>query len=82
MYRWYIYKNVDEVDYKPKYAIKLYRYGVLYDTLSVKKGSSVSLPSVATVQSTDTAHYGWTKTAGNTTRDYSATQSIDLLFKR
>ena len=58
------------------YKIKLYRYGVLYDTLSVKKGSSVSLPSVATVQSTDTAHYGWTKTAGNTTRDYSATQSI------
>ena len=55
------------------YKVKLYRYGVLYDTLSVAKGSSVTLPTVPTVYDDDVAHYGWTKTAGNTTRDYTAT---------
>lgn len=58
------------------YKIKLYRYGVLYDTLSVQKGSSVTLPSVATVQNDDIAHYGWATNPTATTRNYSATQTI------
>lgn len=58
------------------YKIKLYRYGVLYDTLSVNKGSSIVLPSVPIVQSDDVAHYGWTTTAGSTTRNYSPTATI------
>lgn len=58
------------------YKVKLYRYGVLYDTLSVAKGSSVTLPTVPTVYDDDVAHYGWTKTAGATSRDYSATAKI------
>lgn len=58
------------------YKVKLYRYGVLYDTLTVLKGSSVQLPSVANVYDDDIAHYGWTKTAGATSRDYSATAKI------
>lgn len=58
------------------YKIKLYRYGVLYDTLSVQKGSSVTLPSVATVQNDDIDHYGWATNPTATTRNYSATQTI------
>lgn len=58
------------------YKIKLYRYGVLYDTLSVQKGSSITLPSVTTVQSDDITHYGWATTATATARNYSATQTI------
>lgn len=57
------------------YTIRLYRYGELYQTLSVNKGSSISLISVPTVQSGDTAHYGWTTSRGGS-RTYTATQSI------
>lgn len=68
--------GVWKTSYSNTYKIKLYRYGTLYQTLSVTKGSSVTLPSVPTVQSDDIEHYGWTKTSGSTTRNYSATAKI------
>ena len=58
------------------YKIYLYRYGVLYKTLSVTKGSKVTLPSVSNVYDDDVEHYGWTKIAGATTRSYTTTGSF------
>lgn len=58
------------------YKIRLYRYGVLYDTLTVEKGSSVKLPSVSTVQSDDIAHYGWAISSTATSRNYTPTATI------
>ena len=59
-----------------KYKINLYRYGELYTTLECAQGSSIQLVTVPTVQSDDVAHYGWTRTAGNTSRNYDTTATI------
>lgn len=61
-----------------QYSIKLYKYGSLYDTLTVKSQNSTgsfTLPT-CTVNADDDAFYGWTKTSGSTTKDYDANQTI------
>lgn len=68
-----VWKNVFSRDY---YVIRLYRYEELVQTLQCQKGSSISLVTVDTIEEDDVAHYGWTATAGATTRDYTTTKSI------
>lgn len=71
--------NIDGIwkqSYPDAYAINLYVYGELYDTLYCTKGSKITLPSVSTVYEDETAHYGWTTTEGSTSRNYAATASI------
>ena len=71
--------NIDGIwkqSYPDAYAINLYVYGELYDTLYCTKGSKITLPSVSTVYEDETAHYGWTTTSGSTSRNYAATASI------
>ena len=60
------------------YNIRLYKYGSLYTTLTSKSQSSkasFTLPNCS-VNSSDDAFYGWTKTSGAADKDYDANQTI------
>lgn len=52
-------------------SINLYAYGDLVDTITVFAGEQVTLPKLENIKPDDNGQYGWTKTPGETTRNYS-----------
>lgn len=59
-----------------KVTINCYAYGELVNTISVNAGEEVTLAKLDKIKSDDVEHYGWTKTAGSTTRNYSPETTI------
>lgn len=56
-------------------SINLYRYGVLWKTLTVEKGGSVTVGSCDISYSDDT-FFGWSISSASTTRTYTSASSI------
>lgn len=54
-----------------KYIVRYFSYGKLLETRTCKKGYSVSFPAAPLVYGEDYSHYGWTKTYGSKTSEYS-----------
>lgn len=59
-----------------KVTINMYAYGELVKTITVNAGDEISLTKLDNVKSDDVEHYGWTKTAGSTSRNYSPTATV------
>lgn len=57
------------------YKIRLYRYGVLWKTIKVTKGSSVKVGACDTAYSDDT-FYGWSTEYNSVTSTYTSASSI------
>ncbi len=60
-----------------QYSIKLYKYGTLYQTLTSKSQNSTASFTLPTCTAdTGDTFYGWTKTSGSTTRNYTSGQTV------
>lgn len=57
-------------------TVNLYAYGESVKTITINLGESIVLPKISNVKSDDVEHYGWTKTAGSTARNYATTATI------
>lgn len=57
------------------YKIRLYRYGKLWKTIKVAKGSSIKVGTCDTAYSDDT-FYGWSTAYNSVTRTYTSSNSI------
>lgn len=67
------WKPVFERDY---YIVRYFSYGKLLETRTCKKGSTVSFPEAPLVYGDDYSHYGWTKTYGSNTSEYSTSSTV------
>jgi hypothetical protein len=60
-----------------QYSISLYKYDTLYQTLTANSQSSTARFTLPTcTPDDDETFYGWTKTSGNTEKDYDAEQTV------
>ena len=67
------WKPVFERDY---YIVRYFSYGKLLEIRTCEKGKSVSFPEAPLVYGEDYSHYGWTKTYGSKTQEYTPSTTV------